>query len=325
MTKHSEKDAADEQLPSIEEDLYTILGVQSDASPEAIKTAYRKSALKHHPGVLQVTYIHFISLKPYAYQSSADKVSEDQREEANRKFQQIALAYGVLSDERRRKIYDRTGSTEEVLDEDEDFDWLDFYREQLSATLDTRALDDFQVKYKGSDEEKNDILEAYERGKGDMDVIYDSVMLSNVLEDDARFRSIIDQAISEGQVEAYSQYSEEPESKHQRRVRRAQKEAKEAEKHAKDTENAKKKKAASASRSSKATGMGDDDLLAMITKRQQQRGQSFLDRLEEKYGGQPKGSKRTAMDEPPEEAFASVGARKKSKGGKTQKTKSSKT
>ncbi|KAF7718225.1 Uncharacterized protein PECH_002038 [Penicillium ucsense] len=304
MTKHSEKDAADEQLPSIEEDLYTILGVQSDASPEAIKTAYRKSALKHHP----------------------DKVSEDQREEANRKFQQIALAYGVLSDERRRKIYDRTGSTEEVLDEDEDFDWLDFYREQLSATLDTRALDDFQVKYKGSDEERDDILKAYERGKGDMDVIYDSVMLSNVLEDDARFRSIIDQAISEGQVEAYSKYSEEPESKHQRRVRRAQKEAKEAEKHAKDTENAKNKRAASASRSSKATGKGDDDdLLAMITKRQQQRGQSFLDRLEEKYGGQPKGSKRTAMDEPPEEAFASVGARKKSKSGKTQKTKSSKT
>lgn len=257
-----------------------------------------------------------------------DKVSEEHREEANKRFQQIALAYGVLSDERRRKLYDRTGNTEEILGEDEDFDWLDFYREQLSAMLDTRALDDFQKKYKGSDEEKTDILTAYEQGEGNMDHIYDSVMLSNVLEDDARFRSIIDQAISEGQVENYPTYSEEPESKHQRRVRRAQKEAKEAEKHARDTENAKKKRAASASKS-KATAKGkgaddENDLLAMITKRQQHRGQSFLAHLEEKYAQPSKGSKRTVMDEPPEEAFASVGARKKSKSAKSQEKKSSK-
>lgn len=253
-----------------------------------------------------------------------DKVSEDLREEANKKFQKIALAYAVLSDTRRRDMYDRTGNTEEVLGEDGDFDWLDFYREQLSAMLDTRAVSDFQKKYQGSDEEKKDLLEAYEQHEGDMDGIYDSVMLSNVLDDDERFRAIIDQAIADEQVEKYPKYSEESESKRQRRVRRAQKEAKEAEKLAKEVETNKKKKAAAAAKASKASsGGGDDDLLALITKRQQTRGQGFLAQLEEKYG-QPKGKKRGAADEPPEEAFAAVGARKKSKDVKPKAKKSAK-
>lgn len=38
-------------MPSVEEDLYKILGVASDATPEAIKTAYKKSALRNHPGM----------------------------------------------------------------------------------------------------------------------------------------------------------------------------------------------------------------------------------------------------------------------------------
>ena len=186
--------------------------------------------------------------------------------------------------------------------------------------LDTRAVSDFQKKYQGSDEEKKDLLEAYEQHEGDMDGIFDSVMLSNVLDDDERFRAIIDQAIADGHVEKYHKYSEESESKRQRRVKRAQKEAKEAEKLAKEIETNKKKKAAAAAKA--AGGGGDDDLLALITKRQQQRGQGFLAQLEEKYG-QPKGRKRGAVDEPPE-AFAAVGARKKSKEVKPKAKKSAK-
>lgn len=67
-------------------DLYNVLGVARDASGDAIKSAYRKLALKHHP----------------------DKGGDPE------KFKEITKAYEVLSDEGRRKMYDVTGSEEEM-------------------------------------------------------------------------------------------------------------------------------------------------------------------------------------------------------------------
>ncbi len=45
-------------------------------------------------------------------------------------------------------------------------------------------------------------MAAYEEFEGDMDMVYESVMLSDVIEDDERFRGIIDQAIEGGEVES---------------------------------------------------------------------------------------------------------------------------
>ncbi|NXG56121.1 DNJB6 protein, partial [Hemiprocne comata] len=67
-------------------DYYEVLGVQKHASAEDIKKAYRKLALKWHP----------------------DK-NPDNKEEAERQFKQVAEAYEVLSDARKRDIYDRYG------------------------------------------------------------------------------------------------------------------------------------------------------------------------------------------------------------------------
>ena len=66
-------------------DYYEVLGVKKDATQDAIKSAYRKLARKHHP-----------DLNPN------DK-------EAHKKFQQINEANEVLSDPEKRKKYDTYG------------------------------------------------------------------------------------------------------------------------------------------------------------------------------------------------------------------------
>ena len=104
----------------------------------------------------------------------------------------------MLSEASRRAFYDRTGSTSESLHHSaggDDFDWMDFYRSQFHEVVSTDAIEKFAATYKNSEEEKDDILEAYTGAKGDMDHVYETVMLSDVAMDDERIRGIIDEAI----------------------------------------------------------------------------------------------------------------------------------
>jgi len=67
-------------------DYYKVLGIDKTATPEEIKKAYRKLAVKYHP----------------------DKNKDDKQ--AEEKFKQIAEAYEVLKDPAKRKQYDRLGA-----------------------------------------------------------------------------------------------------------------------------------------------------------------------------------------------------------------------
>lgn len=66
-------------------DHYEILGVRRDATPEEIKSAFKKLAAQYHP----------------------DRNQEDPT--AHDRFKEINLAYQVLSDPNRRTMYDRFG------------------------------------------------------------------------------------------------------------------------------------------------------------------------------------------------------------------------
>jgi DnaJ homolog subfamily C member 9 len=255
--------------------------------------------------------------------SSLDKVQAEAKDEANRKFQEIAFAYAILSDERRRRLYDQTGNTSESLDlEDDDFNWMEFYREQLSSMVDVAAIEKIKREYQGSDEERKDLLAAFTKSKGDLDMVYEVILLSNVLDDDERFRVIIDKAIADGEVRAWKNYVEESAAKRQLRLKRAQEEAKEADKLAKELDEKDGKGKGRRKKSAQANG---NELAALIQQRQQARADSFFAQLEAKYApaskGAGKGKKRSLQqDKPPEEAFEAVAVPKTARTGRASKS-----
>ncbi|KAG6007427.1 hypothetical protein E4U21_006016 [Claviceps maximensis] len=291
-------DVLDDQPPVI--DPYEVLSLDKEATSDQVRSAYRKAALKSHP----------------------DKVSDDRKEEAHAEFQQIAFAYAILSDPARRKRYDTTGSTSESIVDADGFNWSDYYREQFKDSISADAIQKFADQYKGSAEEKDDILIAYEEAQGDMDQLYERVMLSDVVEDDTRFRQIIDDAIASQDVPAFDAYTKENKKKRSARIKTAKAEADEAENYAKelgvhDTLFGKKGK-------KKSKGSSEDDLAALIQKRQQDRSAGFLNRLADKYGANgakgKRGQKRTAEENEPSEAdFQAAAARLKD--GKSKRSK----
>ncbi len=92
------------------EDYYKILGVKRAATQEEIRKAYRRLARKYHP-----------DLNP------GDKAAEE-------KFKQLSEAYDVLSDQKKREIYDKYGTySDNIRDAGRgtagpgvDFDWSVF-------------------------------------------------------------------------------------------------------------------------------------------------------------------------------------------------------
>src|SRR5260370_17878794 len=73
------------------EALYKILGVKREAKPEEIKKAYRRLARKYRPDV-----------------NPGDKSAEE-------RFKQMSEAFDVLSDPKKRTVYDRFGQYSENL------------------------------------------------------------------------------------------------------------------------------------------------------------------------------------------------------------------
>ncbi|CAA6665467.1 unnamed protein product [Spirodela intermedia] len=71
-------------------DYYTVLGIRRDSSSADVRSAYRRLALKWHPD-------------RWAGREGRETSA---RGEAKRRFQKILEAYQVLSDERKRLLYD---------------------------------------------------------------------------------------------------------------------------------------------------------------------------------------------------------------------------
>jgi DnaJ family protein C protein 9 len=154
--------------------------------------------------------------------------------------------------------------------------------------------------------------------------VYDLVMLSDILEDDDRFRKILDEEIENGNVSSYPAYEAETDETRQK--------AKGAEKKRRedfDKKHAQKEEAGATNSKAKAKPKGkksdtDDmaSLAALIQGRQKARAGNFFDSLEAKYAPKSRGSKRsTPMEEPSEEAFEANRKKQKQSGRSKKKAK----
>ena len=78
--------------PTQTKDYYGLLGVKKTATPDEIRKAFRKLARKYHPDV-----------------NPGDKKAEE-------KFKEISEANDILSDEKKRKVYDQLGFYSDNID-----------------------------------------------------------------------------------------------------------------------------------------------------------------------------------------------------------------
>ncbi|ORZ05843.1 DnaJ domain-containing protein [Absidia repens] len=277
-------------------DLLEIEKKQVDEDENIIKKAYRRLALQYHPDK----------------QSSKTSTAQD-LENATQRFQLVGFAYTILSDPRKRKHYDLTGS----LDGEDSFlsgdkDWTDFFKELWQGVVSSETIDAHSLKYKGSKEEEDDLLKYYTQLNGDMNHILAHVEHSKA-SDVPRFMEMINTAIQNGKVTSYPSYDKTTTKAAQlRRIKREERETAAAEKEA---ANKREKKSATAKNNDKGKHRLDesennngsdnkdddlDSLREMMKARQEQRkGQmdAMLASMEEKAtktSPRSKSTKRTS-------------------------------
>ncbi|TFK29926.1 DnaJ-domain-containing protein [Coprinopsis marcescibilis] len=273
-------------------DLYAVLKLERDATLEAIKKSYRRHALVYHP-------------------DKHATATEEAKAEASTQFQQIGFAYAVLSDEKRKARYDKTGKTDEGFDLGAGEDGWEAYFEELFERVTRGKLDELKKEYQGSAEEIEDLKTAYLETTGSIAEIMTYIPHSTH-EDEARFVMTISSLISKGELVTNSTWKKSVKDEKSRLARKqeGEKEAKEAEELARELGvweefygNGKPAQRSKSSGKGKSAPKGAEDeedisaLQALILKKRAKNMDSFFDGLAEKYApskGKGKGKKRSS-------------------------------
>ncbi|KAL4067614.1 hypothetical protein V8B97DRAFT_1949850 [Scleroderma yunnanense] len=267
-------------------DLYKVLGLKSDASAEEIRKAYRKLALLHHPDK------HATS-------------TGEARAHASMHFQRIGFAYTVLSDPKRRKKYDTTGTTDDnlALEADEDGGW-EAYFEDLFNRVTRGRLDEMKREYQGSSEEIQDLKAAYLETEGSLGEIMKHIPHSTI-DDEPRFIRIISDLVQKSDLPDMPLWQSTSKDEKARLVRKKQseKEAEEAEELARElgvwdefygSGKVGSRKATAKRKADEKEDADEEDhstLQALILQRQKARN-GFLDNLAAKYTAMEEGSSK---------------------------------
>lgn len=201
-------------MPVEEEDIqdinpYEILGIKKDSNIKDIKKAYHKLCLKYHP---------------------------DKNEGFRKEFDQVQISYLILSDEKKRSKYDRTGiiNLKDNLD-DEEFDWNDYFKSQFES-ISKEMIEKDRKEYQGSKEEIDDIKKELINSKGDMKKLFETVIhLEFTIDEEKRVFEICENLIRNGDIELkdipiWKEYINKRKDNIKKMERKRRREEKEAEK-----------------------------------------------------------------------------------------------
>ncbi|KAI3636200.1 hypothetical protein MIR68_005552 [Amoeboaphelidium protococcarum] len=200
---------------------YEILELKKESKPSEIdiKQSYRRLALKFHPDKQPSTL------------SKAELI------EAEEKFKDINKAYSILSDPKKRQIYDTTGSVEDDLIDSNDADWTAYF-DQVVTRVSKEELDRYREKYLNSQEEQQDIADAYNKCNGDFSLMIELIPFSSFDQEDMdRISQTVTRMIDDKklkQTRLWTRTSKIDDKKRKSLLKRSAKEAEEAEQLAKD-------------------------------------------------------------------------------------------
>jgi DnaJ family protein C protein 9 len=197
-------------------------------------------------------------------------------------FQKISFYYSILSDPAKKTRYDQTGIIESndasLEDLKGDATWGDYFKELWMGVVNEQTIKEYEQRYKGSltgkshdigsEEEVQDVLNAYVECKGKMRDMMERILFSRVEEED-RYRSIVFKAIEEKKVKKYAIFLKIDHKDRQKRRKEEEQEAIEAEALRKELK--------------LDQVHNEDGLAALIKTRNSQRLQATIASIEEKY------------------------------------------
>lgn len=227
-------------------DPYVVLGIRADADARSVKKAYHKLCLQYHP---------------------------DKNEGFRQEFDRVQLAYMVLSDEKKRKRYDKTGVLS--VDDSGDFDWEAYFEGEFNEVT-KEMIEKDRKEYQGSEEERDDIRKELIEAHGNMERLFESVIhLEFSKDEEDRVYKICEELVKEIDHHAIPQW---------------EKYVKERKKRVLKLERRRKREARDASES--ANDIGDVGQLQMMIAGNARRRKSQFDDILDKYSQPQKKAKK---------------------------------
>lgn len=193
-------------------DLYEIFSLKQKANEKESKISLGFSKLAGNLIIYHDHCVVYFSVKKAYYKLSLkvhpDKVDENEKEEASKKFQVLSRAFYILSDKEKQAVYDETGSVgEDDAEISDKGDWTAYFRTMFPKVT-VKDLDAHMEKYIGSEEEKTELRDLYLKHKGDLNSISECMMYYN-FENEPRYKEMINDMIENEEIPPFDAFVKE--------------------------------------------------------------------------------------------------------------------